>query len=87
MEDIVTTDLICISNVVTHEQIPRVINLEIGRIYRGQYNEDFNRDYHHYMHFISGNIDPKYAGRYSHYLFMTLAEWREKQIESIFEEI
>jgi hypothetical protein len=84
------TDVICISNVVTHEEhhnYHRVMDtLEIGKIYKCLYNHRISAAYGHYVHTIV-HEDSAIEGDYSHYLFMTLAEWREKQIDSILEEI
>ena len=81
-------DVICITNIVTHEKkhnYHRVLNkLEIGKIYKCLYNDLRSEDYGHQLHYIA-HEDPKVSGHYSHYLFMPLSEWREKQIDSILE--
>lgn len=81
-------DVICISNIVTHEpqhNYHRFLGvLEVGKVYKCYYNYDISQEYRHYLHYIKNG---EHSGNYSHYLFITLAEWREKQIDSILEEI
>ena len=91
MEDKLEIDLICISNIITHEiDSPngRKLNfLEVGRVYKGIYN-NMKTEYGHMSHRIlidHGNLIDQRLN-ISAYLFMTLAEWREKQIDSILED-
>lgn len=77
------TQLICISNVLVHEpEFPegRIIKqLEVDKAYKAELNIEINNQFYHRVYLpIGGSMF------FSRYLFMTLAEWREKQIDSIF---